>query len=116
MLAKLGNFSPRTNSNSPSRRSSQSPSARMPDSNFYGGTFQRSSYDVNNGTSGTGLPAMMQTKENAYKLRAIESVKRVDSTAFHPSSAEKTEYEGAKHGMKTERQAPGLFSVQKEAR
>eukprot|EP00353_Schmidingerella_taraikaensis_P002996 CAMPEP_0185585036 /NCGR_PEP_ID=MMETSP0434-20130131/36018_1 /TAXON_ID=626734 ORGANISM="Favella taraikaensis, Strain Fe Narragansett Bay" /NCGR_SAMPLE_ID=MMETSP0434 /ASSEMBLY_ACC=CAM_ASM_000379 /LENGTH=86 /DNA_ID=CAMNT_0028205133 /DNA_START=29 /DNA_END=289 /DNA_ORIENTATION=+ len=76
MIAGYGSASPRTNSQSPAR-SSASPVGRLPESNFFGGTFQRQSYE---NSPNSGIP-MMQTKENAYKLRAIMSQQRVNGSA-----------------------------------
>ena len=83
MKMSLASASPRVSSYSPSRLSSQSPAARMPESNFFGGTLLRQSCEESENKN--SLP-MMQTKENAYKLRAILSQKRVDNPV------EKTRY------------------------
>lgn len=63
----------RDNSGDRSVSNSASP-PRLPQSNFYGGTYHKSREESPNSPP---RPNMMQTKENAEKLRIVNSSKRL---------------------------------------
>ena len=61
---------------------SRSPPPRLPQSNFYGGTYMNNSNNLRdesplNGESSPSVSGMMRTKENENKLRIVNSNKRL---------------------------------------